>query len=253
MATVLTTPAEVPGGSPVRPLGLLALASPAPDGWETGGLQVETMCSAPRISVECGQTDPEPAKNPVFEEFFAFTIEESSGCSTISSDGRAEQARAALEASTDYALGVVLKGSAVSPNLNDAESLGDFPSAAAALAALECHGSTESSGQAHVIHATPAAAVFLRSANLLTEQNRTPSGAPVIVSAGYGCDVDVPQLWVTGRVWAAAGAIDVREGIDRRTNNREAWATRSAIVGFNSCINQTATFAGAPSDGGGDD
>ena len=36
------------------------------------------------------------------------------------------------------------------------------------------------------------------------------------------------------------------DAVDRFTNKREAWAERDVIVGFNPCVNVTATFTPTP-------
>lgn len=242
MAQTLTTPAEAPGGSPVRLRGVLALASPAPSGWEVGGIQVSEVCPTPRISAKCGVPDAVEAPSPSAAEFFAFTVDQGSGCSTLSGSDREREARDALEASTDYALGLMLYGSEESPSLSDATDLGSIGGPVATLSALECAAVAAGRGQFYVIHASVPAANYLAAAGLIDESGRTPSGAPVIVSAGYPCSSEAPQLWATGRVWAAAGAIDTHSAVNRRDNNQEAWAVRSAIVGFNTCINVSASL-----------
>lgn len=239
---------EIPAGSPIRPRGILANASPAPEGWEAGGIVASQLCPTIRIEHGCITFDAidRKATRPDSVDFPAFVIEQSSGCSTISGSDRERQAREALDASTDYALGYALRvgDEGDRPSLSDATALtGPFTSATAALAALEGAASRDGKGQLYVVHATPSAAVHLANAGLITEAGLTPTGATLIVSSGYETDDGALTLWATGRVWAAAGQISTTEAVQRRTNNREAWATRAAIVGFNSCINISATFA----------
>lgn len=254
MATTLTRPAEMPSGSPVAPRGILALAAPAPEGWEAGGLQVSTTCSDPIVRDKCiTLPDGDAPGRPTTAEFPAFMIEQGSACSTLSGDGRADEARAALLTSTDYALGLTLltgEANGDSISLSDATDLGNAADAASAVALLEAEAARQGKGQPYALHADPAAAVYLAAAGLIDDAGRSPSGAVWLVSSGYVQESGEPlRIWATGRVWAAAGAIDVHEAIDRRTNNREAWAVRSAIVGFNPCINLTVTFS--PTTGGG--
>ena len=45
------------------------------------------------------------------------------------------------------------------------------------------------------------------------------------------------RLWATGPVWAAADEALVLNALDRRNNEDEAYAQRSAIVAFDPCIN----------------
>ena len=247
MATTLTRPAEVPSGSPVAPRGILALASPAPEGWEQGGLQVSVTCPSPIIRDKCITIpDGDEPGRPSVEAFPAFMIEQGSACSTLSGAGRADEARNALMASTDYALGLTLmngEANDFAPSLSDATDLGAATDVVQAVALLESAAAMAGSGQPYALHASPAAAAYLASAGLVDDAGRSPSGTPWIISSGYAQEQGEPlRIWATGRVWAAAGAIDVNEAIDRRTNNREAWAIRSAIVGFNTCINLTTTF-----------
>lgn len=249
-----TTPAEAPGGSPARSRGILAVAAPAPEGWELGGIQVSVQCPTPVIRDKCITLgEPDVAGRPTTAAFPAFLIEQGSGCSTLSGGDRSAQAREALSASTDYALGLtLLTGEANggdAPSLSDADDLGEFSGVLAAVAALE---TAAAAGVAYVLHATPAAAVHLASAGLIDDLGRSPSGAAWIVSNGYIGDGEL-RIWATGRVWAGVSSIDVSEQVSRRTNNREAWAARSAIVGFNPCVNLSATFTPASTGGGGVD
>lgn len=249
MVHTLTTPAVAPGGSPVRPRSILAVASPAPDGWESGGIQTSRTCADPIIRDKCVTLPPpgDPTARPTLAEFPAFLIEQGSNCSTLSGEDRQREASEALTASTDYALGVTLRtgeANVGAPSLADARDLGELPSVAAALAALECAAANDGHGAEWTIHADVGAATYLAQAGLIDAAGVIGSGAPLIVSAGYACE-DAPgafRMWATGRVWAGVGAITTREAINRRTNNREAWADRAAVVGFNTCINLTASF-----------
>lgn len=249
MANALTQPADAPVGSPARPRSILAVASPAPEGWEQGGIQTSTTCPSPIVRDKCiSMTDV--AGRPTLAEFPAFMIEQGSGCSTLSGDRRAQEARDALTASTDYALGVtLLTGEANgAPSLADATDLGDFATAVAAVAALECTAGVSD----YMLHASPAAAAYLVSKGMIDSAGRSPAGASWIISTGYSpadCAVDEYRIWATGRVWAGVGAIEVNEAVHRGMNNREAWAIRSAIVGFNPCTNLTATFPAAVTEG----
>jgi len=243
--------AVIPSGSPVRPRGILALAQPAPDGWELGGITVQVQCPSPIIRDKCiiiAAPGDVPGR-PTSATFPPFLVEQGSGCSTISGGSREDQARDALSQSTDYALGLTLRTGEANggdaPALNDATSLGQFANAVAAVAALECAAAAAGKGQEYVLHASVGAAAYLVDAGLIDSAGRSPSGAIWIISAGYECDDDTThrRIWATGRVWAGAGAIEVHESVARRLNNREAWAVRPLIVGFNPCINLTAEFA----------
>lgn len=250
MVTSLTTPADPPSGSPVRPRGVLAVASPAPEGWEAGGLQVSAVCPTPIIRDKCitlaGGDEP---GSPTQNTFPAFMIEQGSGCSTLSLSDRSSEASTALNDSTDYALGLTLlngEANGGAPSLSDADEVGTgaFDGAVAALAELERAAANAGKGVAHTLHASPATATHLAAAGLIDDQGRAPSGAQWVISSGYtGEDF---QIWATGRVWAAAGTISTHEAVNRPQNQREAWAVRSAIVGFNSCVNHTVTFAPTP-------
>lgn len=248
MAHTLTNPADLPGESPVRPRGILAVASPAPEGWETGGVQVSRTCPSPVIRDKCISLTDEPGR-PTTDEFPAFMIEQGSACSTLTGTDRVREAREALNAATDYALGLTLatgEANDGAPSLADATTVGAaaFDNAAGALAALVCAAAAAGSGAGYVLHATPSAAVHLAAVGLIDDNGFAPNGVAWIISDGYSCEPDATEqrIWATGRVWAAAGVIDAHEAIDRLTNNREAWALRSAVVGFNTCINLTATF-----------
>lgn len=240
--------AEIPAGPPVRPRGILALAAPAPEGWEAGGIQVLQLCPSIRMEDQCVTFDDRSATRPNGVNFPAFSIEQSAGCSTMSAGDREREARDALDASTDYALGLAISSATFNseaPSLADATDLGASANATAALAKLEGAASRDGKGQLYVVHATPSAAIYLANAGLLSDSGQTPTGATVIISAGYETENGDLRLWATGRVWAGVGPIATRDGVDRRTNNREAWALRSAVVGFNSCINLTASFTAA--------
>ena len=247
----LTTPATVPSGPPVRAHGLLAVAQPAPEGWESGGIEVQALCPSPIIRDKCITLGaPDPAGRPSSAVFPAFLIEQGSECSTLSRGDRAAEAREALLASTDYALALTLRNGVANggaPSLADATPVvgpgagGLFPGPIAALAALE---TAASAGVAYVVHASPSAAVALRAAGLIDDAGRTPSGASVIISGAYsGAPSDPPRIWATGRVWAAAADVGVYDAAAHRINDRAAWAVRSAIVGFNTCTLITAAFA----------
>lgn len=238
--------ADVPVGPPIRPRGILAGAAPAPEGWELGGIQSLGTCPTVRIEDQCVTFESRTASRPTSSNFPAFLIEQGSGCSTMSAGDREREAREALDSSTDFALGYALLSGTITPDapsLADATDLGSFDTATEALARLEGVASRDGKGQLYVVHATPSAAVHLANAGLLTDAGLTPTGATLIVSAGYEGADNVPRIWATGRVWAAVGSISVRDAVDRRTNNREAWADRPAIVGFNPCINLAASLA----------
>lgn len=247
MALQQTTPAAVPVGPPVRPRGVLAGAAPAPEGWELGGISVSQLCPDPVMLDKCITFSGEDAATrPGRFEFPAFSIEQGSGCSTMGFGDRSREAREALDSITDAALGMALSSPTFNtdaPSLADATDEGSFTSPAAALAALETAASNTGKGQLYVIHATPAAAILMAAAGVLSDAGVTPTGAAVIVSAGYVSSDGDARIWATGRVWASVGDIAVREAVARRMNNREAWASRNAIVGFNPCINLTASIA----------
>lgn len=252
MATIQTIPADVPAGSPVRARGVLANARPAPDDWELGGIQASTACPTPIIRDKCITLTPDEPTRPTIVEFPAFMIEQGVTCSTLSGEGRDAEARSALEQSTDYALGLTLLNGLANnaPSFDDGTDLGEFADVVAAVAALECAASEQGKGQEYVLHASPAAAAYLANAGLLDEFVRSPSGAQWIVSAGYVCEDNELRIWATGRVWAGAGEITVNEQVGHRVNSREAWAVRSVIVGFNTCINLSATFVATTGGGG---
>lgn len=255
MAVTLTTPAEMPNGSPTRPLSILSVATPAPEGWESGGIQISTLCPTPVIRDKCITLEEgDQPGSPSQAEFPAFMVEQGSGCSTLSGGDREKEASSALNSSTEYALGItLLNGEANNaPSLSDAETVeGSFEDAVSALAALELQASTDGRGAAYVLHATPSAAVVLASMGLIDSAGRSPSGAPWIVSPGYSDSaVGEFRIWATGRVWAGAGPIATYDSVQRSRNVREAWAARSLIVGFNPCINLTATFNYTPGGGG---
>lgn len=241
-----TKPSDIPVGPPVRPRGILAAAAAAPDGWEQGGISTNRLCPNPQLMDKCITFDSREAERPYGTVFPAFTIEQGSGCSTLSYGDRAREARESLDSVTDYALGVALSSATFNvdaPSLSDADALGSFPTAVAALAALEGAASRYGRGQMYVIHATPSAAIYLAEAGLMTDTGITPSGATVIVSAGYENSAGDLNIWATGRVWASVGDITVRDAVAQRMNDREAWASRDAVVGFNACINLSATIA----------
>lgn len=240
---------NLPGGSPTRPRGIIAVASPAPEGWEMGGIQFQTVCPTPVIRDQCITITPQAGARPTPSTFAPFVIEQGVECSTTSAGDRAAEARTALQSSTEYGLGIMLRtgGTSNAPSLDDAVSLGEFAGVHAALAALECATGVND----YVLHATPGAAVYLAAEGLIDSTGRSPSGAQWIVSPGYECDEDdtAQRIWATGRVYAAVGDILVDAQVEHRINSREAWANRSAIVAFNPCVLLTATFT--PSTGGG--
>ena len=246
MVATQTTIADPPVGSPARARGILAVASPAPEGWEQGGVKVSVTCPAPVVRDGCVDLT-DTAQRPTIVEFGSFLIRQGSECSTLSGDRRGQEARDALSASTDYALGLTLRNGVAndSPALDDATSLGQKTSAVAAVAAIECAASSAGKGAEYVLHASPGAAAYLAAFGLIDDLGRSPSGAPWIISAGYECSPTAThhRIWATGRVWAGVSTIDVHESVARRTNDREAWAVRAAVVGFNTCINLTAEFA----------
>lgn len=254
MAHTLTEPAEIPSGSPVRPRGVLAVAQPAPEGWELGGIQTSAVCPNPIVRDKCLSFTAESVR-PTLAEFPAFLIEQGSECSTLSGGDRATEARNALSDSTDYALGLTLRTGEANdgaPSLGDATSVAGSPfdDVVLAVAALECAAAEAGHGQFTVLHASPGAAAFLAAAGMVDDNGLSPAGSPWIISSGYGCAEDDGsyRIWATGRVWAAAGQFTIHDAVNNRTNNREAWASRPAIVGFNTCINLTATFTTGPSN-----
>lgn len=256
MVHTLTEPGAAPVGSPVRPRGILAVASPAPDGWERGGISFSVACPDPVVVDKCITLTPQVPSRPTLAEFSAFVVEQGVDCSTLSGGDRSTEASDALNASTDYALGLTLLNGAANTaaadglTLNSATAISatEYANAMAAVAALECAATLAGAGSEYTLHATISSAAYLRSLNLIDDDGRSPAGAQWIVSSGYGCVEGELRIWATGRVVAAAGQIVVNEAINRRTNNREAWASRALIVGFNPCVNLTATFAASGGD-----
>ena len=81
-----------------------------------------------------------------------------------------------------------------------------------------------------------AAAFLSESRSLLGKVS--PTGAPWVISVGYPVQNDTTiRLWATGSVWAGVDEAFVLNDLDRRNNNDEAFANRSAIVAFDPCIN----------------
>lgn len=221
------------------PAGIMSRARPLPAGWETGIEFRAGGCPAPVVAGQCATFNDTPTAATV-AAFSAFTIRQSTICSTLSGD-LGTTARDRLAQTTEFALGAELATGTATGNaaLSDATDVAASASTVTdALSCLLAAAATTASGVPVTLHANMQAAAHLVGTDLLTGTASLVDR--VIVSPGY--PVTDGRLWITGPVWWAATAPQDLEAIDWRRNSQEEWAQREAIVVFDPCLNLTADF-----------
>lgn len=226
----------------IRPGGILDIALPAPAGW-TQGLSIPFYgCGEPVLLDRCVMAEDETPHRTSVAEFSPFGIRQSASCSTLSRLDQRKHARGRLDATTEWAVGVQLSTDDLgldTPSFADATHLGtvadrDFT---LAVATLEQAAADAGFGASWWLHTPIKGAAFLAREKQM-KNGVSPSGAPWVVSVGYpvagGTTI---RLWATGPVWASVDEPFILNEIDRRGNEDEAYAQRSAIVAFDPCIN----------------
>lgn len=224
-----------------RPGGILASSLPAPQGW-TQGLSIPFYgCGEPVLMDRCVTAHDEPHRTAV-AEFNPFGISQGASCSSLSRLDQKRHAEGRLDSTTEWAVARQLATDALglgTPSFADGVSLGtvtdgDF---VLAVATLEQAAADAGFGSQWWLHAPIKAAAYLVKHNLMKDE-KSPSGAPWVVSVGYPVqDATTIRLWATGPVWAAVDEPFVLNALDRRNNEDEAYAQRSAIVAFDPCVN----------------
>lgn len=224
-----------------RPGGILASAMPAPTGWAQGLSIPFYGCGEPVLMDRCVTAEDEPHRTAV-AEFHPFGIRQSATCSSLSRLDQKKHAEGRLDSTTEWAVARQLATDGLgldTPSFSDGVDLGtvadgDF---VLALATLEQAAADAGFGAQWWVHAPIKAASFLAKDKLMTDE-KTPTGAPLVVSPGYPVqDSTTIRLWATGPVWASVDEPFVINDLDRRNNSDEAFAQRSAIVAFDPCVN----------------
>lgn len=224
-----------------RPGGILASSLPAPQGWMQGLSIPFYGCGEPVLMDRCVTAHDEPHRTAV-AEFNPFGISQGASCSSLSRLDQKKHAEGRLDATTEWAVARQLATDQLAlgtPSFADGVSLGtvadgDF---VLAVATLEQAAADTGFGARWWLHGPIKAASFLVKDNLLIE-DKSPSGAPWVVSVGYPVQgATTIRLWATGPVWAAVDEPFVLNALDRRNNEDEAYAQRSAIVAFDPCVN----------------
>jgi hypothetical protein len=221
--------------------GILDIALPAPQGW-TQGLSIPFYgCGEPVLMDRCVTAHDEPHRTAV-AEFNPFGISQGASCSSLSRIDQTKHAEGRLDSTTEWAVARQLATDGLglgTPSFADGVSLGTVADGNFALAVgtLEQAAADAGFGSQWWLHAPIKAAAFLAEADLLNGK-WSPTGAPWVVSVGYPVQGPTTiRLWATGSVWAAVDEAFTLSALDRRNNEDEAYAQRSAIVAFDPCIN----------------
>lgn len=224
-----------------RPGGILAASLPAPQGW-TQGLSIPFYgCGEPLLMDRCVTANDVPHKTAV-AEFHPFGISQAASCSSLSRLDQKKHAEGRLDSTSEWAVARQLATDALglgTPAFVDGISLGTIADGdfVLAVATLEQAAADAGFGSQWWLHAPIKAAAYLTSQQLLKD-DKSPSGAPWVVSVGYPVEgATTIRLWATGPVWAAVDDPFVLNDLDRRNNDDEAYAQRSAIVAFDPCVN----------------
>lgn len=224
-----------------RPGGILAASLSAPQGWMQGLSIPFYGCGEPVLQDRCATSEDEPHRTAV-AEFHPFGISQSASCSTLSRLDQKRHAGGRLDSTTEWAVARQLATDTLgldTPSFADGVSLGTVANAdfVLAVATLEQAAADSGFGSQWWLHAPIKAASFLATDNLLQDE-KSPSGAPWVISPGYPVqDATTIRLWATGPVWAAVDEPFILNDIDRRGNEDTAYAQRSAIVAFDPCVN----------------
>lgn len=224
-----------------RPGGILAAAMPAPQGWVQGLSIPFYGCGEPLLQDRCVTANDVPHRTAV-AEFYPFGITQAASCSSLSRLDQKRHAEGRLDSTTEWAVARQLATDGLglgTPSFEDGVSLGtvsdgDF---VLAVATLEQAAADAGFGAQWWLHAPIKAAAFLAAADQVNDHT-SPSGAPWVVSPGYPVQGPTTiRLWATGPVWASVDEPFVLNALDRRNNEDEAYAQRSAIVAFDPCVN----------------
>lgn len=224
-----------------RPGGILASALPAPQGWAQGLSIPFYGCGEPQLVDRCVSAYDEPHRTAV-AEFRPFGIQQGASCSSLSRLDQQRHAEGRLDATTEWAVGrqFATDGLALdTPSLADATDLGTVADAdfVTAVGTLEQAAADAGFGAQWWLHAPIKAAAYLARYKQMKD-DKSPSGAPWVISVGYPVQGPTTiRLWATGPVWAAVDDPFVFGDLDRRNNEDEAYAQRSAIVAWDPCIN----------------
>jgi hypothetical protein len=227
----------------VRSGGILTAALPAPQGWMQGLSIPFYGCGEPVLSDRCVTADDTVDLNkPVVSQFQPFGISQSAACSSLSRLDQKAHAQGRLDSTTEWAVGRQLATDGLglgTPSLADGTSLGTVADGnfAQAVGELEQAAADAGFGTQWWLHGPVKAAAFLTESRSLLGKI-SPTGAPWVISVGYPVQsATTVRLWVTGSVWVGVDEPFVLNDLDRRNNNDEAFANRSAIVAFDPCIN----------------
>ena len=225
-----------------RPGGILASALPAPAGWLQGLSIPFYGCGEPVLLDRCVTSEDTTTHRTAVAEFHPFGIRQSASCSSLSRIDQKRHAEGRLDSTTEWGVARQLATDGLAlgtPSFEDGVDLGTIADAdfVLAVATLEQAAADAGFGAQWWLHAPIKAASFLAKDNLLIEE-KSPSGAPWVVSVGYPVQGPTTvRLWATGPVWASVDEPFVISDLDRRNNEDEAFAQRSAIVAFDPCVN----------------
>lgn len=224
-----------------RPGGILASSLPAPQGWMQGLSIPFYGCGEPTLQDRCVTANDIPHRTAV-AEFNPFGISQGASCSSLSRLDQKKHAEGRLDSTTEWAVARQLATDALglgTPSFADGINLGTVADGnfVLAVATLEQAAADAGFGAQWWLHAPIKAAAFLADADQLKDE-KSPSGAPWVVSVGYPVQgATTIRLWASGPVWAAVDEAFVLNALDRRNNEDEAYAQRSAIVAFDPCVN----------------
>lgn len=225
-----------------RPGGILASALPAPAGWLQGLSIPFYGCGEPVLLNRCVTSEDTTPHRTAVAEFHPFGVRQSASCSSLSRLDQKRHAEGRLDSTTEWGVARQLATDGLTlgtPSFEDGTDLGTVADAdfVLAVATLEQAAADAGFGAQWWLHSPIKGAAFLAKDNLLIE-DKSPSGAPWVVSVGYPVQGPTTiRLWATGPVWASVDEPFVIGDLDRRNNQDEAFAQRSAIVAFDPCVN----------------
>lgn len=225
-----------------RPGGILASSLPAPQGWEQGLSIPFYGCGEPLLQDRCVTAEDRTTHRTAVAEFNPFGISQGASCSSLSRLDQKRHAEGRLDSTTEWAVARQLATDAIglgTPSFEDGVYLGTIADGdfVLAVATLEQAAADAGFGAQWWLHAPIKAAAFLAKADQLKDE-KSATGAPWVISPGYPVQgATTIRLWASGPVWASVDEAFILNDLDRRTNEDEAFAQRSAIVAFDPCVN----------------
>lgn len=237
----------IPNSTQVTPLagprGLLGVAAPIGEGWETGVDFGSGQCLSPERVTPCPEDYTAQSDSSEVLRFRPFEARMQVDCTAVGSAANAAAIQT-VEATLDALVGTALmEGDGSNPYLQETLTLYQTASVAEAVACLEAFAAQTLFGRQAFIHA-PYQLSYAMAPNLVFTDGvfRTPAGSIVVFNAGYSGaapndagEAETLHLYVSGTIWAATGPVESTVFVDRSTNTLNAVASAPAIVAFDPC------------------